>query len=462
VHPIFNFLFEYYHFNPADLKHWSPGVGVGVVRAEVDGFSRRMQRFLSTGTIETNPTACVQTHTETGTACTVNRSTQAAVYIDPRKLSEERKSAVRWQIGLLKATQSRPPKMTCFGLHEWAMLYRPDGAPPSSSRFQNLPLRIPQTKINEVVENGLLSCTHYDAYRFFPPEGKALNPLQLSRQTVDAAENEQPACLHASMDLFKWLIKLAPLVPSDLVLEALHLAIRARILDMRASPYDLEAWEEQNEGRRKEREATKDEKEKRKGRGRGKETEPRTVSSSFLTQIVEDFSLKGRFLPEEKEAGEEKRHTERAHIRPHEISGAICATGSCANGSGKGCFAAFSPTVQLEDLVVPDDREGVLGGRGVVVHGETQSASSPPPEMVGADHGKEDSVGGCGEEKENELGDSEDRWKIEIVTSPVMVENEVGRREYQKEQYAIMMKGVMLRKRVIEALEQILVLAEEG
>lgn len=41
------------------------------------------------------------------------------------------------------------------------------------------------------------------------------------------------------MDLFKWTIKLFPYVPTRLLHEALNLAIRARTLDVRASPYDL-------------------------------------------------------------------------------------------------------------------------------------------------------------------------------------------------------------------------------
>lgn len=44
-----------------------------------------------------------------------------------------------------------------------------------------------------------------------------------------------------STDLFKWASKLGPYAPSSLVEEALRLAIQCRVLDMRASPYDLRA-----------------------------------------------------------------------------------------------------------------------------------------------------------------------------------------------------------------------------
>jgi hypothetical protein len=39
--------------------------------------------------------------------------------------------------------------------------------------------------------------------------------------------------------LYKWAFKLSPLVESGLVMDCLELAADARVLDMRASPYDL-------------------------------------------------------------------------------------------------------------------------------------------------------------------------------------------------------------------------------
>ena len=43
------------------------------------------------------------------------------------------------------------------------------------------------------------------------------------------------------MDLFKYAAKLHPHLPSSLLADTLELAITARVLDMRASPYDLRA-----------------------------------------------------------------------------------------------------------------------------------------------------------------------------------------------------------------------------
>jgi hypothetical protein len=50
---------------------------------------------------------------------------------------------------------------------------------------------------------------------------------------------EQPACLHAGMDLYKHAFRLVPMVPSELVADCFELARDIRVLDMRASPYDL-------------------------------------------------------------------------------------------------------------------------------------------------------------------------------------------------------------------------------
>ena len=55
-------------------------------------------------------------------------------------------------------------------------------------------------------------------------------------------ELEQPGCIHANMDLYKWAFKAIPWVGSDLLRQCFQLAIRAREIDMRASPYELSAY----------------------------------------------------------------------------------------------------------------------------------------------------------------------------------------------------------------------------
>jgi hypothetical protein len=82
-----------------------------------------------------------------------------------------------------------------------------------------------------------LRCSHFDAYRFFTEHATRRNADVLTRDNQVA--EEQPACIHANMDLYKWAFKLGPLVNSELVMDCLELAADARVLDMRASPYDL-------------------------------------------------------------------------------------------------------------------------------------------------------------------------------------------------------------------------------
>jgi hypothetical protein len=100
-----------------------------------------------------------------------------------------------------------------------------------------VPLRLGVAGTDAVVESMPLRCSHFDAYRFFTKPATARNSDQLTREGQIAAE--QPGCLHASMDCYKFAYKLGPLVESELVMDCLELAAQARELDMRASPYDL-------------------------------------------------------------------------------------------------------------------------------------------------------------------------------------------------------------------------------
>ena len=80
-------------------------------------------------------------------------------------------------------------------------------------------------------------CSHFDAFRFFTPSARPLNTVQPARE--DRPAFEQPGCLHAGMDLYKHAFRLTPLVCSELVADCFELARDIRVLDMRASPYDL-------------------------------------------------------------------------------------------------------------------------------------------------------------------------------------------------------------------------------
>ena len=145
------------------------------------------------------------------------------------------KGALIANIGrILRATAGRAGSFGCFGLHEWAMVYRQD------EHRHAVPLRLGQAATDAVVEAHDLRCTHFDAFRFFTPEAVPRNREAPTRERQPALE--QPGCLHAGMDLYKWAVKLGPLVPGELLLDAFELARDIRTLDMQASPYDLTAW----------------------------------------------------------------------------------------------------------------------------------------------------------------------------------------------------------------------------
>lgn len=105
---------------------------------------------------------------------------------------------------------------------------------------RTLKLRLPQAEIDAVVETRAICCSHHDAFRFFANEARPFNRLQPTLETRSLLE--QPGCLHANMDLYKWAAKAMPWAGADLLLDCFELAVELRDLDMRASPYDLADW----------------------------------------------------------------------------------------------------------------------------------------------------------------------------------------------------------------------------
>lgn len=128
----------------------------------------------------------------------------------------------------------RAPRFGCFGLHEWAMVYK---LSPEDIRHKGCRLRLSTKELESFVESQMLCCSHYDAYRFFTKEARPFNVLNPTLNT--RLQMEQGGCLHANMDLYKWATKLWPWVGSDFIAKAFFLALEGRELDMRASPYDL-------------------------------------------------------------------------------------------------------------------------------------------------------------------------------------------------------------------------------
>ncbi|WP_404383934.1 3-methyladenine DNA glycosylase [Knoellia locipacati] len=209
AHPVEDFLFSYYSTTPAQLRRWHPGVGVrldGAATLERAGWKH--YRVVGDG-----------------------------VEVDVDAFLAARGRAVEFVGRLLSATAARPARLGCFGLHEWAMVYR---AGKGDVRHQQVPLRLGQAGTDAVVERHQIACSHFDAFRFFTPDAVTRNAIQPTRESQ--VTFEQPGCLHAGMDVYKWATKLAPLVPSDLTMDCFDLALEIRELDMQASPYDLSGY----------------------------------------------------------------------------------------------------------------------------------------------------------------------------------------------------------------------------
>ncbi|MFK4089091.1 3-methyladenine DNA glycosylase [Kribbella sp. NPDC020789] len=201
AHPVEDFLFTYYPTRPNQLRSWHPGPGIRLLDATE--YADRRGYVVIDGAAE----------------------------LDPAEI-ERRTDSITWIRALLGATLDRQPQFGCFGLHEWAMVYRSDAV-----RHEKWPLRLGAEGTDQVVESHKIGCSHFDAFRFFTDEARPLNVLQPTREAQP--QLEQGGCLHANMDLYKWATKLAPFTPGALVLDCFELARDIRTLDMRASPYDL-------------------------------------------------------------------------------------------------------------------------------------------------------------------------------------------------------------------------------
>ncbi len=205
-HPIEDFLWTYYSFKPAQFERWHPGFGIAL--EDADEYADVRGYVFNSG----------------------------VATVDPAFI-ERRKESLLWIRNLLQQTAARPAQFGCFGLHEWAMVYRREQ---NEVRHEQAPLRLSTAEIAAVVESQELKCTHFDAFRFYVPEARSLNHMLLTRESQ--IDLEQPGCLHANMDIYKWAYKCLPMISSDFLVRAFELAKDIRLLDMRAAPYDLSEW----------------------------------------------------------------------------------------------------------------------------------------------------------------------------------------------------------------------------
>ncbi len=212
-HPVEDFLFEYYPYPFAMLEAWHPGVGVALEisdREDPVALAAFSDRHYS--------------------------REDGRIFADPERMTAKERERRRWIGELLAATADRLPNFACHGLHEWAMVYQGKEVRHAGTTR----LRLPQEEIDALVESRAICCSHHDAFRFFAAKARPMNRLQPTLESRILLE--QPGCVHANMDLYKWAAKSMPWIGSELLLDCFELAVELRELDMRASPYDLAEW----------------------------------------------------------------------------------------------------------------------------------------------------------------------------------------------------------------------------
>lgn len=208
VHPVYDFLFQYYSYSAGKLEAWHPAPHEQLV----DSPQAR---------------ACLD-----GTAYDVH---DGVIRRDISALTTAERDTFTQVVQLLRATQGRAPNFGCYGMHEWAMVYGGHDV----RHAQITPLRLPQQEIDTLVESRPVACSHFDAFRFFAPDAKPFNRVPLA--WASRYDAEQPGCIHANMDLYRWAYTVMPWIGSDLLWHCFALAVDLRVLDMQASPYDLSA-----------------------------------------------------------------------------------------------------------------------------------------------------------------------------------------------------------------------------
>ena len=169
---MWDFLFTYYSLRPRQLLRWHPGYGVALA-----GAAARRATWAAPATSA--------------------RSARDGVTVGADYLLR-RLDTVRFIAELLAATAARPAQLNCFGLHEWAMVYRS-----AEVRHDAVPLRLGSAGTDAVVESMPLRCSHFDAYRFFTARRRHATPS--SPDPGDAGRSgSSRAVVHANMDLYKW------------------------------------------------------------------------------------------------------------------------------------------------------------------------------------------------------------------------------------------------------------------
>ena len=208
-HPVHDFLFQYYSYSPGRLEAWHPAPHEA---------------------LEDSPEA--RAHF----TAPVYHAAGGVITRHHHALSAKKRERLADVLHLLRSTRDRPAHFGCYGLHEWAMVYGGHDIRHAGVA----PLRLPQAQVDAVVASRPVLCSHFEAYRFFAPAAQPLNRIPLAWETRHDAE--QPGCIHANMDLYRWAYTCMPWVGSDVLADCFELAMALRDLDMEAGPYDLRAF----------------------------------------------------------------------------------------------------------------------------------------------------------------------------------------------------------------------------
>src|SRR5450830_341075 len=110
-HPVEDFLFTYYTLKPGQLLRWHPGAGVLLTGPAAE--ARSGWKYYRTPDAGERAAAGLAPET-------------AAVTVDVERFLSERREALQFAGIILAGTAARPAQFGCFGLHEWAMVYRQD------------------------------------------------------------------------------------------------------------------------------------------------------------------------------------------------------------------------------------------------------------------------------------------------------------------------------------------------
>ncbi|QJC21988.1 3-methyladenine DNA glycosylase [Arcanobacterium buesumense] len=229
-----DFLWEYYPMRPGRLAVWHPGFAddgepYALLKPPVSPGSAEPKPWNPTSASLEDPLAWWRHHASLPWH-DVRQTDDGEIVVVNNEFLDHRAHGIKHLTQLHEILLTREATFGCLGWHEWAMVYRAD------ETRHALPLRLGAEETNRLVEQAHIRCTHFDAFQFFMPDAVALNRVQPTYETV--FENEQPGCIHVSMDILRACIQLGPIIPGELLISAFDLAMRARTIDMAASPYD--------------------------------------------------------------------------------------------------------------------------------------------------------------------------------------------------------------------------------